>query len=250
MGSAVRIVRMPSGRKPGSLAWIVHSARTRRPVVISSTTDARTSTITSTPRSRSLCPPIARAPSRRPRTSASAPLRVVVTRGARPKASAVTSVSTAAKPRTRRSSPGVAEVGRFAGTSCHSSGTTRTATRTPSAPPSAARTRLSVASWRTSRSRPAPMAVRTASSCRRASARARRRFARFAHTIRSTHSAAPLSARTIVRDCCDSSSRKAFTVTSIPSFSFGYCCRDRAATTFISMRADDSVTPGFRRPMP
>ena len=64
-----------------------------------------TSTITSAPRSFSLRPPIARAPSRSPCTSDVA-VRAI---GARPKASAVTTVRTAAKPSTRRSRPGVAD---------------------------------------------------------------------------------------------------------------------------------------------
>ena len=85
-------------------------------------------------------------------------------------------------------------MGSEAGTSLASNGTAAAATSTPSAPPASASTRLSVINWRTSRSRPAPMAALTASSLWRASPRASSRFARFAQAISSTQIAAPLSA--------------------------------------------------------
>jgi hypothetical protein len=53
---------------------------------------------------------------------------------------------------------------------------------------------FSVSTWRQRPSRPAPSAVRTASSRSRASARARRRFARLVHAMSSMHAAAPTSA--------------------------------------------------------
>ena len=56
----------------------------------------------------------------------------------------------------------------------------------PSAPPIAASTRLSVSSWRTIRSRPAPTAVRSAISRLRPSARTSCRLATLAHAISRT----------------------------------------------------------------
>ena len=105
----------------------------------------------------------------------------------------------------RRSAPGNRSAGDWAmgseaGTSLASNGTADAATSTPSAPPSSASTRLSVINWRTRRSRPAPMAVLTASSLWRANPRASSRFARFAQAISSTQTAAPLSASSSRRD--------------------------------------------------
>ena len=59
-------VSTPSGLNPGSMPCTVSSARISSPAETSSTTDATISTTTSAERSRSFCPPPARAPSRRP----------------------------------------------------------------------------------------------------------------------------------------------------------------------------------------
>ena len=85
-----------------------------------------------------------------------------------------------------RSTEGVSVSGSDIGMSRASSGTEATATRTPSAPPSRARSRLSVTSCRTRRSRPAPSAARSSSSRLLAYARASSRFARLAQAISST----------------------------------------------------------------
>ena len=91
-----------------------HSARTSSPVATSSTTDAITSAIderaaqsllSSADRARAFAQP--------PHVPASAPVRSI---GASPNASAVTSVSAAANASTRRSTAGVTDVGRSAGT--------------------------------------------------------------------------------------------------------------------------------------
>ncbi len=99
---------------------------------------------------------------------------------------------------------------------------------------------LSVASCRISRSRPAPSAVRTASSWRRPSARVSNRLTRLAQTMSITQTAAPLSASTIVRDPPESSSWSGFSVAPVFSFSFGYWRMNRFAITVSSVRAEAS----------
>ena len=61
----------------------------------------------------------------------------------------------------------------------------------PATPPSTATMTLSVRSWRTMRARPAPIAARIETSRMRPSPRTRRRFATFAHAMRSTMPTAP-----------------------------------------------------------
>ena len=74
---------------------------------------------------------------------------------------------------------------------------------------------------RTKRSRPAPSAVRTASSFRRTNVRARSRFARLVHAINSTQKEAPSRANSINRQRSDISSRSESMVTPTCSLSFG-----------------------------
>ena len=101
--------------------------------------------------------------------------------------SPVITVNTAATSSMRASTLGDSAIGRLFGTRRARSGSAATAMQTPRAPPMPANTRLSVIKWRTRRSRPAPIAVRTAISRRRSIARASRRFARLAQAISSTH---------------------------------------------------------------
>jgi len=244
IGRAVSIVSTPSAWKPGSVASMRHNARTSKPAETSSTTQAATSPITSTERSRSLCPPPARAPSR---SALKSDWRHARSAGNTPKPTPVRQETSAAKISTRTSIDGACAMGSEAGTNRVSKRTAPAATSTPAAPPVSASTRLSVISWRTRRSRPAPMAVRTASSRCRANPRAINRFARFAQAISSTQSAAPLSAISNNRDCCDTSSRSRFTVAPVCRFSRGNCLSSCAAITPISARACSSDTPGFRR---
>jgi|GEM_PF-4295299 len=91
----------------------------------------------------------------------------------------------------RKTHSGSSETGREIGIRRDAIGTAAVARARPRAPPTTARTRLSVMSCRASRCRPAPIAILTASSLRRESARASRRFARFVHAIRRSPSAAP-----------------------------------------------------------
>ncbi len=70
----------------------------------------------------------------------------------------------------------------------------------------------------------------------------------FAQAISSTQSAAPLTASSSRRDCCDSSSRNEFTRMPVCAFSFGYCWRSCEAITDISAFAPAIVTPGLSLP--
>ena len=240
------MVRTLSALKPGSRACTVHRARISRLAEASSTTDAVISTTTSAERSRSLPePPPERSPSRSPAADA---LPVARSAGTRLKASPVSAVSATAKPSTRRSIAGPPAIGRAAGTRRASSGTAPHANATPSTPPRAPSSRPSVASWRTMRSRPAPMAARTASSCARARPRPSSRLARLAQAMSSTHSEAPQSATSSSRDWRGSSSRIAITAMPLSPSSAGNCRRWFAATTSMSARALASVAPGLSRP--
>ena len=208
---------MPSVRKPGSTACTRQRARMSRPADTSSTTERATSAITSAPRSRSRRPPTpARAPSRKPAASTSRSARQA---GAMPKPTAMRTVVIAAKTRMRQSTVGVSAIGSVVGTRRATSGVAVKARSTPSAPPSSASSRLSVRSWRSRRSRPAPSAVRTASSCRRTSARASSRLARFVHAMSRTHKAAPKSAFNSRRAWGETSSRRRTRLAPVPTFS-------------------------------
>ena len=101
------------------------------------------SATTSAARSGSLRPPPLRDPSRSPAISASPPMRST---GARPKAMPVIAVRAIAKSSTRESTAGTPAVGSVTGTSRDSIGTAVRATTTPTAPPTAASSRLSVSS--------------------------------------------------------------------------------------------------------
>ena len=83
--------------------------------------------------------------------------------------------------------------GRLAGLSCTSASTPHTATSSPSAPPTAASSTLSVSSCRTRRARPAPSARRIAISRCRTDERASSRFATFAQAMSSTQPTAASS---------------------------------------------------------
>ena len=77
------------------------------------------------------------------------------------------------------------------GLSTSRSRTPHVASTSPSAPPITDSKTLSVRSWRSSRPRAAPSALRTAISACRAFERARSRFAMFAHAMSSTNTTAP-----------------------------------------------------------
>ena len=81
--------------------------------------------------------------------------------------------------------------GRLDGASDGSAWMPQAANSSPAAPPTVASTRLSVSSCAINRRRPAPRAVRIASSLCREAARASRRFATFAQAMRRTSIAVP-----------------------------------------------------------
>ena len=66
-------------------------------------------------------------------------------------------------------------------------------------PPMTLNTRLSSSSWRTTRQRVAPMAMRTAISCARAVERESIRLATLAQAISSTSTTAPITVRNMER---------------------------------------------------
>ena len=101
------------------------------------------------------------------------------------------------------------------------------------------------ANWRTSLSRPAPIAVRTANSFRRPNVRARRRFARLVQVISNTHAEAAKSAASSSRDCSETSSRRNRTVAPVRVFVSGYSSSSCPAMIDISARAASSETSGF-----
>ena len=152
-------------RKPDRVAWIVHSARISRPAETSSTTDATISATTSAERSA----PCGRRPRARLRAArrrsafaADAQHRRQAERDAGERGQHSGEQQHAHVDRRRRSRSAA-----WSAPAAPAAAPPRQATATPSAPPTAASSRLSVISWRTSRSRPAPIAVRTASSRRR-----------------------------------------------------------------------------------
>ena len=133
------------------------------------------------------------------------PLRSAVARlgrtylitGIRPNAAPDTSDSASANSRTRPSIAISSSRGRWAGRSASRTSRPPCATARPAAPPSTPSDRLSTSSPRAMRLQPAPSAARTASSCWRPSTRTRRRFATFAHAIRSTTPRAPISSQRV-----------------------------------------------------
>ena len=127
-------------------------------------------------------PPL-RAPSRSPSLARS---RWCWSNGTMPNATPVTIVRAIANPTTRTSMDGVSAIGNAVGTRRERIGRVAAASARPSTPPVPVTTRLSVSSCRSTRSRPAPSAMRTAISRRRTIARASRRLVRFAHAINST----------------------------------------------------------------
>ncbi len=176
----------------------------------------------------------ARAPSRSPSLSVRRPNRSA---GITPNATPVTTVSAAAMSRRRRSSAGTSAIGNAFGTRRAASGSVTNAMATPRTPPHADSNRLSVIICRTRRSGAAPIATRTANSCRRASARASRRLATLATAMISTQIDATTSASSNCRDCQLTSSRSQTAVALVRSFASGKARARRAAINASSLRA-------------
>jgi hypothetical protein len=118
---------------------------------------------------------------------------------------------------------------------------------TPSTPPIADTTRLSVTSWRTMRPRPAPSAARIASSLWRAVPRASCRCATLTHAISRTSPTAASSVQSAGRTSSKSLSSSGTSVAVWPLFVSGYwssSCRSMPTT---SARACATVAPGASR---
>src|SRR5438552_346011 len=90
-------------------------------------------------------------------------------------------------------------------------------------------------------------ARRSAISFCRTAARARRRFATFAHAIRSTNPTAPSSTSSAGRMSPTTSSCSGLTTVLMRRLVLGYCWASRAAIVSISAWACLSVIPGFVR---
>ena len=96
---------------------------------------------------------------------------------------------------------------------------------------------LSTRSCRMMRQRVAPIDTRTAISRERSAARARSRFATFAHAINRTNPTAPISDQNRMRICRPMTcSAKGFTVAVIPLFVSGYSVASCAEMLDSSLR--------------
>jgi hypothetical protein len=169
--------------------------------------------------------------------------------GTRPKNIAVIvlahTANSSASPSTRTAS----RRGRLAGFNHVNARMPVPAIRSPTMPPPAASTRLSVDSWRSSRPRLAPSAPRTAISRSRTVARARSRCATFAHAMTSTNPTAANSARSAGRACFTTSSWSGTTRICMPAASWTACsARSCRAISVKSACACAKVTPGLSRP--
>ena len=133
--------------------------------------------------------------------------------GATPKMSAAANAAIAVNASTVPSIETAVARGSAAGASWINASMPDCAIHRPTAPPSAASTRLSATSCRTRRHRLPPIAARTASSRSRAEARTSSRLATLAHAIRRTNPTAPINAASwgrtsATRSSCIGSSRR------------------------------------------
>ena len=196
-GRGVLSVNTPVVRKPVSVDDTRHKARPSSPTDTSSTTESATCDTTRVDRTVSVRRPLpTRLDSRSAATSAPEAARRA---GNTPNASAVSRVVAIATPRNRMSTDGLSASGSDVGTSRVRSGVLATASATPRMPPRIAITRDSVSICRMRRSRPAPMAARTAISRSRETLRLRSRLARFVLAMRSRQIAAAAMPMTSVR---------------------------------------------------
>jgi hypothetical protein len=127
-----------------------------------------------------------------------------------------------------------------------------TANATPTTPPAAASSVLSVSSWRTSRPRPAPSAARSASSRSRPSIRASVRFATFAHAISSTRLVMPIRMSSSSRAPSVSAERTSTVVAWKPDVAVRYTpawsAVKRRLMVAMAAAASSCVWPSFTRP--
>ena len=130
-------------------------------------------------------------------------MRLLRSAGARPNSNPLNSAAAVVKSSTRASGATLNETG----FSCKRMNARITrvppwAKHKPNTPPSTASNPLSVITWRMSRSRPAPKALRIENSRCRAAARASRRLATLAQAIASTTPTTAVRMRSGWRNCC------------------------------------------------
>ena len=122
------------------------------------------------------------------------------------------------------------------------------ASPSPKTPPMHASNVLSTSSWRTTRARLAPSAIRTATSRARCADRASCRLATLAQAISRTKPTAPMRARKIILIGPPLKRwLNVITTASVFLFVSGNCCASCFAMPIISACACASVTPGARR---
>jgi hypothetical protein len=222
----------PSGLKPSGTCCSATRLRTSSAAPISSTVASASSAAASPFLNTGRPPPVAERPA-----SFSAVLTSVFAAchaGARPKTTPVSSVTPIANATTRGSTPTSGTGSTFGGSVDSSQLTAHVAPSRPSTPPMPESTTLSTRSCRIRRPRPAPSAARTAISLWRSSARASSRFATFALTIRSTHTTAPSSTSSAVRNWLLTNVSVKVTRLMPQSFTSGYCWPTRRAMASIS----------------
>ena len=245
---AISTATTPSGENPGSIRSRRTKLDTRSAVTTSRVTDNATCIPSSVARTR--CPPRSVAPWPPARSAAwtsraatrhagsNATTRPATTAVAPANAITLTSMLTSL---TRGKSSGAVRTNRLIASH---------ATSSPSAPPIVASNSCSRTTWRTSRSRLAPSAVRTAASRSRPTVRVSDRLARFEHAISTTAAIAPSrsSSPRRARPTIDSSSGVIVPPSATAS------CVSRCAipataccSTSSSARAWSRVTPGRKR---
>src|SRR5438552_2760428 len=201
------------------------------PAPISRTKETATSAITSKPRSRA--PLLPSAAPRPPSFSVSLRLKFdACTTDARAKIRPVVSATAAVKMSTFASIPIESACEIVSGINVFRIRRPAIAKIKPTAAPKVARSTLSVRNCLVRRERLAPSASRSAISFCRTAARARRRFATFAHAIRSTNPTAPSSTSNAGRMSPTTSSCSGLTTVLMRRLVLGYCWARRAAIVF------------------
>ena len=243
---------------PGSIVRAACRLRTKRPAVISSSSESATSATTS-PFFRSSLPPRSGCALSPPLSAGTSPGRDASSAGATPNRMPVTHDSSSAKRRTRWSMAKSTASGRApaGGGAALKPPMIAQASRTPATPPSRDNRTLSVSSWRMRRARLAPRASRTAISRRRAAALDSSRFAIFAQAISSTAPTAPPSRKATERICCRWAAF-ASSMGRVVTWSTGAGCEDPCArcrrysaiTASRSAAACAALTPRWRWPTP
>jgi hypothetical protein len=192
-------IRMPCVRKPGSNRSSLRRSRTSSPAMVSS--GSATATCPATRRSRNamrrerLPGPLSPDLSTEARSVFS-----IWNAGASPKSSELSTAAASENRSTRSSRRMVSDTGSVVGnSSVFRARMAPTEMAMPPALPIRPSSRLSVSNWRSSRPRPAPIAMRTANSRERARARLSSRFATFAHAINRTMPEMISSIRTSVQ---------------------------------------------------